>query len=279
MSCRTTVPLLEPFADGELSPERVLEVEQHLAECRLCVERVRLGKAMRNSLRQVTRSNAEPSELFRQRLSAALEATRQREWDAQVEANRQERQRMLPWRTILPIAAAATFMLVRTATIRPEAESKARHPHPPQTAAAMAEQTIEDLLQYHTQGKPIYPSADLNLVHDMEQEVGVPVRLPHLTQYGARWEGGSVVPVRNLRTTASFRYKVAGHPVTIYVYDPKRLPIAEQLQNRRWVGDAQVYVAARGKYSIGAAEHNRVGYAVATDLSDSETAELVAAVH
>jgi hypothetical protein len=40
-----------------------------------------------------------------------------------------------------------------------------------------------------------------------------------------------------------------------------------------------VYVGARRGYSNGATDHRVVGYALATDLNDSETAELVAALH
>ena len=45
--CRPFLPFLEVFGDGELSADKVLEVEQHLAECRLCRERVRLNAALR----------------------------------------------------------------------------------------------------------------------------------------------------------------------------------------------------------------------------------------
>ncbi len=282
MSCRSIVPLLEPFVDGELSPERVLEVEQHLAECSWCVERVRLGEAMRLSLRSVVRGAAQPSEAFRARLAATLEATRQREWDAQAEISRLERHRMLPWRTILPVAAAATLMLVWASRINNGEQPTSNRGQPLATAgmdSAGIDATIEDLLRHHVLGRATPVSPDLNLARDMEQEVGVPVRLPFMTQYGARWEGGRVVPVSSLRVrAASLRYQVAGHPVTLYVYDSKRVPLSKALQ-ARWVGDEEVYVGRRGNYSIGAAEHNRVGYAVATDLSDSETAELLATLH
>lgn len=278
MSCRSMVPLLEPFADGELSPEKVLEVEQHLEECATCVERVRLSRAMRVSLRQAVRASAVPSDAFRARLAAAMEATRQREWDKQAEESRLERQRMLPWRMILPVAAAASLMLVWTS------QNGSPSSHSERTAPVLSSQildpevTIEELVNRHMRGKPastLLP--DQNLVQDMTQEVGVPVRLPSLSQYGGRFEGGSVVPVQNM-ATASFRYNVGGRPVTLYVYDSSRVPLSRRL-NQRWVGDAEVYVGKRHGCSIAANEHGRVGYAVAADLSDNETAELVAALH
>jgi hypothetical protein len=45
------------------------------------------------------------------------------------------------------------------------------------------------------------------------------------------------------------------------------------------VGDEAVYVGKRRGYSIGATDHRGVGYAVASDLNDAETAEIVAALY
>ena len=53
--CRRSTTLLEPFVDGELSSDKVVEVEEHIAECNTCRERVRLSNAMRTSLRDVVR--------------------------------------------------------------------------------------------------------------------------------------------------------------------------------------------------------------------------------
>jgi len=45
------------------------------------------------------------------------------------------------------------------------------------------------------------------------------------------------------------------------------------------VRNESVYVGNRRGVSIAATEHRGVGYAVATDLNDDESAELVAAVY
>ena len=102
MTCRGFIPLLEPFVDGELQPEKVVEVEQHLEECSRCVERVRLGRAVRISLRRAVRPSSEPSAAFRARLASAMRSTHERERALEQQI---ERTRMLSWRTILPVAA------------------------------------------------------------------------------------------------------------------------------------------------------------------------------
>ncbi|HET9958966.1 MAG TPA: zf-HC2 domain-containing protein [Polyangiaceae bacterium] len=280
MNCRTVVPWLEPFVDGELSPEKVVEVEQHVQGCRVCAERVRLGQAFRSSLRRVSEPLALPSDAFRERLKLALEAAREREWEAHVVARQAESNRMLSWRTILPVAAAAGFTLFWAASDpssrRLERNETASHAN---ASVVNADQVIEQLIDHHVHDVP--QASDLALLPSdgaqFEREVGVPVRIPSLKQYGGLLEGGTVVPVHNNQRAASLRYKVSGHRVTLYVYDPSRVPLEQRLE-KRLVANAPVYVGARRGYWIGATERAGVGYALASDLNDAETAELVAAL-
>jgi hypothetical protein len=228
---------------------------------------------VRISLRRAVRPDAEPSVAFRSRLAAAMEATRERELVLEQQI---DRSRMLSWRTILPVAAAAALTLVWAASANPNGRSERLLGQYHDAAASKSiDELLEELIDHHVSGRPEVTS--LSLVPSLEREVGVPIQPPILTQYGARWEGASVVPMHNQRA-ASLRYKVAGHPMTLYVYDSSRFQIENRLQ-RRMVGDAPVYVGARRGYSIGATEHRGVGYALATDLNDAETAELVAALH
>ena len=99
MSCRRMSPLLEPFVDGELEPEKVLEVEQHVAECRVCAERVRLNDALRASTRRAVRAAAPVSVEFEQRILAAFSAERERQ-AAQQNTERDSRSKMLSWRGV-----------------------------------------------------------------------------------------------------------------------------------------------------------------------------------
>lgn len=272
MSCHSVIVLLEPFVDGELSPEKVLEVEQHLEGCQGCVARVRFGEALRGSLRRVVRPAAEPSDAFRARMASAIEAAQQREWEGRVLERQIEQSRMLSWRTILPVAAAAALTLVWAASANDDK-------HLSRTQAQYARvDNVDDLLegfvQNHNNPSEVMSST---LLPEYDAQVGVPVRVPSLQRYGAKWEGASVVPIRNQRA-ASLRYKLGTHKVTLYVYDPSRFPIEKRLQ-RRQVGETPVYVGSRRGYSIGATDSRGVGYALASDLNDAETAELVAALY
>jgi anti-sigma factor RsiW len=274
-NCRSAAPFLEAFRDGELAPERVLEVEQHLSECAHCVERVRFSEAMRQSLRSQTRTSAPVTDSFQARVAAALEAARQREWESTAEVT--GRSRWFGSRNVTPLefaAGLAVWFLNQAPSTKISVQ-----PHV-DTAGVndtkSIDELIEELVDKHVESRP---DSGPELLPEAERQVGVPVYIPSFRQYGGRWEGVSVIPVSQHRgAAASLRYKLGGHRVTLYVYDSKRFPVVNRLQ-QRMVGKEPVYVGVRRGYSIGATEHRGVGYALASDLTEPETAELVAGLN
>jgi anti-sigma factor RsiW len=273
--CRHFVALLEPFRDGELSPSQVMDVEEHLSECERCTERVRLGEAMRTSLKEMVRADAPVSSAFEDRIRLALTAEREREERMDPEHDAQIR--MLSWRSIMPIAAAAAVVMVWAASANNRTSDKVSSHADIASTPASVEKLLEDLVSNHQHSAgPQF--TEQSLLPQLEPEVGVPVRLPNFKSYGASWEGVSVVPVSNQRA-ASLRYRIAGHKLTVYIYDASRMPVRSTLQ-QRVVRDEQVYVGSRHGVSIAATERNNgVGYAIATDLNKDESAELVASIY
>lgn len=284
-ACRRAVPLLETFADGELSADKAVEVEQHLLECACCRERVQLSHALQVSTRRAVRADAEPSPEFQARLMRALSAERERE---AATAEERARERPLSWRVIVPMAAAAGFTLVWGAAsnsndpdrplLRGADQASLAGGSEAAPVTASVDRLIEELVDYHA-AAPAPEVTEPSLIGNLEPEVGVPVQVPSLKQYGARWEGASVVPVqlppKSLRA-ASLRYRLGGHRVTLYVYDSSRFPLRATLEPRV-VRNMPVYVGTRRGYSIAAVERRGLGWAVATDLTDRESAELAAA--
>jgi hypothetical protein len=216
-----------------------------------------------------------PTAAFQERLAQSLQAERGRL--AGGSENTSRRGAMLSWNTIVPLATAAAVALVFTAS--KEREHRRASVPVPSTAAAAADmnvdQLLDDLVDRHIE--PVAPAVvePTELVR-FEPEVGVPVKLPSLQQYGARWEGGRVVPVRNQRA-ASLRFHVAGHRMTLYVYNSERFPLKTKLE-ARVVKNEPVYVGWKRGYSIAATDHHGVGYAIASDLDDQENAEIVASL-
>jgi anti-sigma factor RsiW len=276
--CHEVTSLLEPYSDGELQPDKIMEVEQHIEGCSRCAARVALDTSLKRSVQRVVRESAPVTPAFMARLGAALEAEREREAEL-IESGPPPR--MLPWRTTASLAAAAALVLVWGATQKDGPGESAQKPNQPNTGemnvSVNIDQFIDDLVTYHLepqQSAVTEPAA----LEQFDPEVGVPVRLPRLQQYGARWEGGSVVPIRN-RRAALLRYHLGGHKMTLYVYDAKRVPLERRLKPRV-VRNEPVYVGWERGFTIAATERRGVGYAaVATDMNDQESAEIVASLH
>jgi anti-sigma factor RsiW len=273
-SCRQIAPLLEAFGDEELAADKQLEVEQHLVDCNTCGERIRLNHALHVSVRSAVRSAAPVMPGFEERIAAALHAEALREEGIdQIVEREAPHARMLSWRSVVPVAAAAALTLVWAAsTSKQQARTEG-------TSAAhlnTADQLLEQLVDHHmyARGPQVTEPA---LLSQLEPEVGVPLNLPSLKAYGARWEGANVVPVSN-QHAASLRYTMGGRHVTLYVYNSTRVPIESRL-TARTVRNEHVYVGSRRGVSIAAVEHRGVGYALASDFNDDESAELVAAVY
>jgi anti-sigma factor RsiW len=289
--CRRILPLLEPYQDGELSPETTVEVEQHLEDCRRCSAQARFGAAFKLSVRNEVRAAAPGlSADFEERVRAALAAERSR---ARKHSQQDVQQKQLPWRAVLPLAAAAAATLVW-------ASSSSRDLHAPNAVGSAdvmgpggmtraVESLIDEFVDHHAQATGKAPEfVDTRALQRFEPQVGVPVQVPSLQQFGARWEGGGLVPLtvgsevkspdRPSRSAAVLRYRVNGHRLTVYVYDAARVPLRATLYPRV-VDNVPVFVGTRRGYTIAAAEKpNGVGYAATSDLNDAETARLVATV-
>jgi len=285
VSCRQVTALLDAFLDGELPAEGVFDVEEHLSTCGACAERERFEVALRGSVKRVTFADAQPSAGFEGRLAGALRAERERilEQKSSLSPSRSRRSAMLP----LLLAAATTLGFVlflnghvggRSSMFTAEPLEPSPAPAAPVTAAMMnPEQVLDELVDYHA--RPPEPEiTEQGQLMKLQPEVGVPMHIPALKQFGASWEGGSVIPMKN-QHAAYLRYRISNHPVTVYVYDAQRVPLRGVLEPRV-VHNQPVHVGERRGYSIAAREQHGIGYAVATDLNDDESAaELVTTMY
>ena len=169
---------------------------------------------------------------------------------------------------------------------------------------------IERLVAFHANPPPSEVDDFDQAVHKFEPLVGV--HMPGTTLRrplgGARFSGARAldmdVPnysnngsVEELHYTAALRYTAQGHRITIYVFNPNVVPIQVTHLRPRMVTpsgaqplmvangpanhnerphDVSVYVGRVRGFSVAAAEESGIGYAVASDLDDDKTAQLVA---
>lgn len=277
MSCRKPAATLDSFLDGELPQDQVLAFEEHLEGCSDCQARAEFEQGLRLSLRRAVRESATLSEGFEGRLSSALRAERERTLAGIAVRTRPARR----WPVVVPLSLAAlgamgaALWLGDRKAAAPSSEAVAMLPAPV-PAVENPEHVLDQLVDFHA-APPEGQVTEPMLLAQLEPEVGVPVRLPELTRFGAALEGGGVVRLRSQRA-AFFRYRLSNHPVSVYVYDSRRVPLRGLLEPRV-VRNTPIHVGERRGYSIVAREQRGVGYAVATDLNDVESAEIATTMY
>lgn len=62
--------------------------------------------------------------------------------------------------------------------------------------------------------------------------------------------------------------------VSVFVFDPRRIQVNAEDFTPRPVGSAEVRVGRANGYSVAVTQHAGVGYALASDMDERQTAEL-----
>jgi anti-sigma factor RsiW len=269
--CRSIRAYLESYLDGELEPPQALEVEQHTTECPICRERVVLDRAIRAGVRKAAGRDA-PNAALRARIAASLAAEREKSSAVPPVA-------FLPsksawWMAALAAAAAAVVVVQRNR----ERQSADFLPQPePSHASVGLDAMLDQFVNWHA--RPLVPeTTNAGDLPRFEPFVGVPVRAPTLSPFGARFLGFRIMPVADERVTAMLQYTMdEGHRISIYVYDPHRIQTSPSRLHPTQIGSQPVYIGHIHGWSIAATEKRGVGYAVTSDLDDEESAELVLA--
>lgn len=300
------------YADGELEPSRAVEVEQHLAVCRSCREEVELIASMRRSLRRSATRSATPSS-FAERMQALaaleiakapappIESVEARSPKVEPVAESGPRLRArLTWAVTVAVAAAAGFVVaflgsksdkalvatgLKIVDNRPMVSVDNRSEIDDRREAF--ESLIDRLVAFHANPLPSEVDDIDDAVKRFEPYVGVHMQGTALRRpAGAKFSGGRIydieVPRRvsadtsNRRYTAELRYTMQGHRITVYVFDPHAMPIRATRLQPRVVHSSPVYVGRVRGFSVVATEKSGIGYAMASDLDDDRSAQLVA---
>jgi anti-sigma factor RsiW len=274
MSCDSLRSLLDTYLDGELSSEQTLELQGHLDTCADCTETIAFMRAMRQGAQRAVQRDSSATEAFRAQLTRALRDEAEAERHAVV-ARRSRRW----WRGSAPRMGAGMVAVAAAVVLwmgpRSVHTPRERESVPAEQQASLAPEDILDrMIDYHT-APPKPQVTEPKLLPELERDVGVRVPLPSLVQYGAEWQGGSVVRVRRDQPAAYLRYRTRDHhSVTVYVYNASRIPLHASLKPRMF-REEPVYQGNWRGYSIAAQLRRGVGYAVTTDMDESRSAELV----
>jgi anti-sigma factor RsiW len=348
-SCRVSRSV-NLYADGELEPNRAVEVEMHLAVCTNCREELETIRAMRKSLRRSTVRQAPKGFEERMRALCAQKTAGERSTELGVEsgearssegkghdaATEHDKRRTseigeravaavqvsssdgeaspglagsprrrrkfarfrISWGTAMAMAAAASFVVAFFATRSQRPDGVARLPLLKATSAINPlavpsaneaarkdsfDQLIDRLVTLHAH--PVPPETDNfdEAVARFNGTLGVGLDRRTLRRpFGANFNGARMHVIEfqepEIEPTAELRYTMQGHRITIYVFDPRRVPMRLTHLSQRVVRSAPVYVGRVRGFSVAAAENSGVGYALASDLDADKSAQLVAEI-
>jgi hypothetical protein len=91
-----------------------------------------------------------------------------------------------------------------------------------------------------------------------------------------KFVGARLHALQDMQRAALLTYTIDGHRITVYVFDPRSVPIRKTRLRQTVVRERPVYVGSLRGYSVAAAEKSGVGYALASDFDDIESAKMVA---
>jgi anti-sigma factor RsiW len=136
---------------------------------------------------------------------------------------------------------------------------------------------LEDLVALHAD--PLPPEmTNPDELQRFDPLVGVPVRRPAFQAHELRFNGARVHAMRDRRAAVLQYTTRSGHRVTMYVFNPEAMAVSGTRLEARVVRERPVYVGHFRGYSIAATEQRGVGYALASDLDDDKSAQMVASV-
>lgn len=262
------------YVDGELDAAHAVDLEAHLRQCATCFERVMVSRATRLSLKQATPRRC--PDALRARMATTIAHERARE-SAQADAP----PRLIQKRYVAGFAAAAGVAFAVVGWHNRASEQRASAPTPLASSDVMTtasvESLLDDLVTQHAQPLPPETTNPEDLPR-FDPFVGVPVRRPQFQPFPVKFEGARVHTMRDRRAAMLQYVAHGGHRVTVYLFNPRAVPVERAPMLRaRMVRERPVYVGRINGYSVAAAEKSGVGYALATDLSDEESTQLVLA--
>ena len=284
-ACKETARLLGTYTDGQLDAAKTLEVDDHLASCEGCNERIALDRAVRGSLKRTTKTGAPDDVRARMLAAMTAEASRGEKRDEPVAPPsrgmlRHWRGSKTPssaFRAMVPLASAAALTLAWGLAGK---QPVTRGVPDVMQGGFANDEVLRELVDVHK--RPIRPETkDPTAVRGFEPDVGVPVRAVRFKQGNARFVGARIVNMQGAERGAMLYYEVPQgngnvQRVSVFVYDPARVHIVPQNFAPRAVGTARVQVAQQGGYSVAVREHGGVAYAFTTDLDPDQSAQLVA---
>lgn len=270
---------LDAYVDSELDADHAADVRTHVVDCRDCGEQVEMLRAIRASV-QRTSQRATCPDLLRAKLCATM--TRERSSAPRDGRDARDSDALGPKINRLKYAvgvAAAAGVVFAMGMSRYSSQERAMASAAATDSAVLSfEGMLNDLVANHA--NPLPPETrNPDDLDKWDPYVGVPVRRPEFKPFDGNFSGARMLGNAD-RRSAMLQYTVrGGHRVTIYVFNPRNMPLQQATALApRVVRQRPVLVGKMRGYSVAAMEESGVGYALANDGDEDETTKLVAAI-
>lgn len=296
MRCRDVQQFTSALLDGELDAPMALELEKHVATCEPCRTRAESERLVKQELRRRLGGVTAPSGL-RDRVQAALrqaaaaEAAADRDPEVAAEVAELAPAQGLPvrpipvpaaagapswsrWRAAVPVALAAGLALFFVAPQRWITLGEGPRSAAVTGAALGGPLVLSDVVGRHVRTLPpeVEGPNPERVASWFHGKVDFPVRPPVFDEAPAGLVGGRVSWVRDAPAAHLF-YDLDGRRVSVMVFARgRRLPVdgiaGLCVPNRKvWVGRSK-------GINVALLERDRVAYALASDMAESEIVRL-----
>lgn len=256
MKCTSLRKHVEAYVDGELEPERSIDVEQHLGDCCACRAQVGVQRNLKLQVGVALRGVNAPEQL-RQRVAEGL--------DQASSSGKQAHN------TTVFLTAAAAVVLLGVSWTQQHTASSAKEA----SVVGGSMPVFRDIVQKHSNPLP----AELQ-VERPEQvmpwfrgKVGFQVHPVAFKEQRVRLLGARIDHVSDL-SAATLYYDVNGHRVTAVVFEAT--PDMYEGTQRMHVGGRDVYMSNVRGYAVPMIRHGNIAYAFTGDLDQRNLLRMVA---
>jgi len=250
MNCAAVERYVDAVLDEEVDPSTRIAVDEHLADCTSCRERVAFSRWLKTRLREGGAVKA--PDALRNRVQKALSEERSPSF-ARVDAS---------WRATAAMAAMALLVFGIGGALQLKGQ---------RTMAGVAP-LFEDVVRAHTRPYPAEIARGDQVPAYFAEKVGFAVRPVEFGDPGIRFVGARHAEVGG-RHAVTLQYEARGRKMTVVAFRPPAhaLDVGEEVQ----AGGRVLRYVQVGTHLVPVVQHGDIAYAVVGDLEPEDWQQLL----
>jgi len=253
MKCEEVVKYLFLFIDGEIEPNKAIEIERHIEKCEKCKARYILEKRFKERLSSL-KGEIKPPEELKLKIDKAL--------------SRGEKLDRI--KRIVPLALVASLLIILCFVFYNyrQASLKRSYQDSPEN------NIIEELVTWHTHKVPVeVKGPDIEKVSSwFKEKVPFPVKAPSFTPVKASLIGGRLSGYRPF-PSVYLLYKLRGRKVSVMIFKPNRINFYGM--KKIHLNNKDIYYTTFNELNIIVWNKGEVSYAITSELPIEELLSLV----